>query len=327
MQKIKHLVSSLTVLLFIFLFWASTVQKDLLITNGSRSDGTLTLSYEYGAFEVPEVNWENAKLKAIDKCKSWGYAGAEFFEAGESHCLSYNMYGSCTRWRVIYKCQCTIEPTPKITDANKPTKSSGSGFAISSNGIIVTNQHVIEGANEISIKGVNGDFSKSFYGKVLLEDKKNDLALIKINDFNFSRIDTIPFLIVNKSIDVGSNVYCLGFPLRSSMGDEIKLTNGIVSSKSGIQGDISSYQLTVAVQPGNSGAPLFDKNGNLVGVINAKHIDAENASYAIKSTFLLNLIDLLPNPIKLTEKSFLTEMSLVKQVEALKRYIYIIEVK
>jgi len=327
MKKREHLYSAITIIVFVLLFAASAVQKDLQISDGSKADGTLTLVYEYGAFEKPEVNWESAKLRAIEKCRSWGYSNAEFFDVGTRTCLSYDMYGSCNTWRVTYKCQCTTDPTPPNIEANKPNLSSGTGFAISSDGIIATNQHVIDGASEISIKGINGDYSKSFKAQVLIEDKKNDLALIKINDANFSKIDTIPFLIYNKTIDVGSNVYCMGFPLRATMGDEVKLTNGIISSKSGYQGDISSYQLTAAVQPGNSGAPLFDNFGNLIGVINAKHIAAENASYAIKSTYLLNLIDLLPNPIQLTEKSKMSENAFVKQVEILKRYVYIIEVK
>jgi S1-C subfamily serine protease len=304
-----------------------TSVKYLAISDGSRSDGTLTLMYEYGAFEKPVVQWEAAKKSAIEKCRSWGYYGAEFFDVGTSNCIGYNSYGNCLRWRVIYKCQCTTDPSPQITEASKPKISSGSGFAISIDGIIVTNQHVIDGATEILIKGINGDFSKSYKAKVLIEDKKNDLALVKINDINFNKIDTIPFVIYNKTIDVGSSVYCLGFPLRATMGDEVKLTNGIISSKSGYQGGISSYQLTVAVQPGNSGAPLFDNSGNLVGVINAKHIGAENASYAIKSTYLFNLIDLLPNPLQLTEKGRLSDNAFVKQVDILKKYVYIIEVK
>ncbi len=78
--------------------------------------------------------------------------------------------------------------------------------------------------------------------------------------------------------DVGETVYVSGYPLRATMGDEIKLTNGI---KSGFQGDITNYQISVPVQPGNSDGPLPDSNGNVTGVISAKHIGAENVSYAV----------------------------------------------
>jgi S1-C subfamily serine protease len=326
MKKIRHLFSLLAVLIFALLFYGSAVQKDLLITDGSRADGTLTLSYEYGAFEQPKLNMENAQQKIIDKCKAWGYSGADFFEAGERHCLSYDAYGGCNRWKVIHKAQCIFEPVQVVKTSNEPDVFSGTGIIISRDGIIVTNQHLIDGSVQILIKGVNGDFTKSYLGKVLIEDKQNDLALVKIDDNNFSPIDSIPFIIYDKSKNVGSNVFCLGYPLRATMGDEIKLTNGIISSKTGYQGDISSYQLTVAVQPGNSGAPLFDDNGYLIGIINAKHIDAENASYAKKSTFLLSLIDIISNKIDLGNKTNLNNAPFPQQVQILKEYVYIIEV-
>lgn len=66
------------------------------------------------------------------------------------------------------------------------------------------------------------------------------------------------------------------------MGDEIKLTTGVISSKTGFQGDVSLYQISAPIQPGNSGGPLFDNKGNLIGIVNAKHKGAENVGYAIK---------------------------------------------
>jgi S1-C subfamily serine protease len=111
------------------------------------------------------------------------------------------------------------------------------------------------------------------------------------------------------------------------MGDEIKLTNGIISSKTGFQGDITSYQISAPIQPGNSGGPLFDKFGNLIGVINAKHIGAENVSYAIKVSYLKNLIDLLPTEPTLNNINVLKNLSLSDQVKQLNKFVYIIEVK
>jgi S1-C subfamily serine protease len=176
-------------------------------------------------------------------------------------------------------------------------KSSGTGFAISSNGYIVTNYHVIEDANSIEIKGVNGDFSQKFSAKVVVSDEKNDLAIIKINDPNFTSLGSVPYSFRQGIVDVGENVFVLGYPLTSSMGEEIKLTNGIISSKTGYKGDISSYQISAPVQPGNSGGPLFDKNGNLLGIVSAKHTLAENAGYAIKVSYLKSVIELLPQTI------------------------------
>ena len=110
------------------------------------------------------------------------------------------------------------------------------------------------------------------------------------------------------------------------MGEEIKLTNGIISSKSGFQGDVSTYQITAPIQPGNSGAPLFDKNGSLIGIVSSKHKNTDNVAYAIKSVYLKNLIESLPLKYKLPMKNLLIGVELSGQVKKIKNYVYIIEV-
>lgn len=204
-------------------------------------------------------------------------------------------------------------------------KVSGSGFAITANGLIVTSYHVISNANKIQIRGVNGDFDKVFKAKIIALDKNNDLAILKIDDTKFTEIGSIPYSLSDKIADVGDDVFVLGFPLRAVMGDEIKLTNGLISSKSGFQGDITSYQISATVQAGNSGCPLFDKNGNVIGVVNAR-LPVESASYAIKTPYLKTLIYSLENPPALTTTNSLVGMSLSEQVKSIKNFVYIIEV-
>lgn len=209
------------------------------------------------------------------------------------------------------------------SSSNSP--ASGTGFAISTNGFIATNSHVVNGAKSIKVRGVNGDFTKSYNAKLIIEDKNNDLAIIQISDPSFSSFGSIPYIINSKTSEVGTSIFVLGYPLRATMGDEIKLTNGIISSKSGFQGDITSYQITAPVQPGNSGGPLFDEKGNLIGIINAKHLGAENASYAVKSSYLLNLIDLMTSVPAIQTVSAINAKSLSEQVKILKKFTYIIE--
>ena len=203
-------------------------------------------------------------------------------------------------------------------------KSSGTGFAISSDGYIVTNHHVIENAKSIEVKGINGNFMKKLTAKVVLSDKKNDLAIIKIDDSRFTSLGSIPYTFRKGVADVGENVFVLGFPMTSSMGEEVKLTNGIVSSKTGFKGNNSLYQISAPIQPGNSGGPLFDKSGNLLGIVNAKHSYAENASYAIKVSYLLNLIDLLPVTINQPSTNTLNGKGLTGQVKIASNFTYII---
>jgi len=206
-------------------------------------------------------------------------------------------------------------------------RASGTGFALTSTGLITTNYHVVEGASKITVKGIHGNFAKSYSAKILTFDKNNDLAIIKIEEPSFSGLGTIPYTISNRNSEVGSSVFVLGYPLRASMGDEVKLTNGIISAKSGFQGDISRYQISVPIQPGNSGGAMYDSKGNIVGIVNAKLLGADNASYAIKTPYLVNLIETLPTVPKLQTVSLLANKSLTEQVKIIKKYTYIIEVQ
>ncbi len=226
--------------------------------------------------------------------------------------------------KLIYE-QEWIKIYPDINDYKVTQPSSGTGFGISSNGIIATNHHVIDGAKIILVKGINSDFNKSYNAKILVSDKNNDLALIQIDDSSFTTLGTIPYLLKTKLSNVGENIFALGYPLRAIMGDEIKLTNGIISSKTGFQGDITSYQVSAPVQSGNSGGPLFDSNGNVIGIINAKLTIAENASYAVKASYLLNLIELLNISPKLPTINTLKGKSLASQVQIINKFVYIIE--
>lgn len=224
----------------------------------------------------------------------------------------------------VYSIKC-LKIFPTENSIINKSKSSGTGFSISSNGIIVTNYHVIDGANTIKVRGINSNFNNTYKAKVLVSDKNNDLALIQIDDYNFKSLGVIPYTIKTSLSGVGENIFVLGYPLRATMGEEIKLTNGIISSKSGFQGEINSYQISAPIQPGNSGGPLFDSQGNIVGIINAKLVGAENASYAIKSGYLTNLIDLLPTSPKLQTINLLKGKTLTQQVGQVKNFVYIIE--
>jgi S1-C subfamily serine protease len=205
----------------------------------------------------------------------------------------------------------------------KLKQSSGTGFALSSGGYIVTNYHVIDGASKIEVKGIGGDFNKKHDANLIISDKNNDLAILKVN----KNLGTIPYKIASKTSEVATDVYTLGFPLRSSMGDEIKFTKGNISSKSGFQGDITTYQHTIPIQPGNSGGPMFDDNGFLIGIINAKHLDADNASYSIKSKYLLNIIDESSSTISHSSTNLMYGKSIAEQVEQIRSFIYIIEAR
>lgn len=208
----------------------------------------------------------------------------------------------------------------------EPTKWTGSGFSLL-DGYVVTNYHVIDEARNIKVYGINGDFNQGSQAKVIGVDKTNDLALLKLNTLTPSVNDVVPYSIKRPMAEVGEDIYVLGYPITQLLGNEIKLTNGIISSRSGFEGNVSNYQITAPVQPGNSGGPVFDKNGNVIGIVVAgidNHI-AQNANYAIKTSCLYNLVESVANESIFPKGKNMVGLSLSEQVKKIKEYVYYIE--
>jgi len=169
---------------------------------------------------------------------------------------------------------------------------SGSGVVISPDGLILTANHVVNGADQIIVQTPSGKFP----AKVVHVDASNDLALIKCaGDFKASPIAP------SKDVQLGQSVFTIGFPNIDLQGYSPKLTKGEISSMNGVQDDPREWQISAPVQPGNSGGPLFDDKGNVIGIVLAK-LNAvkmakytgdvpENVGYAIKSSYILPLLD------------------------------------
>lgn len=205
----------------------------------------------------------------------------------------------------------------------QPKQWSGSGFALN-NGYICTNYHVIDGAENIEINGVQGDFTTSYSAKVIASDKFNDLSILQIDDEDFKGFGTIPYKVKTSMADVGEEIFVLGYPLTTTMGDEIKLTTGVVSSRTGFQGDVSLYQISAPIQPGNSGGPLFDSQGTLIGIVSAKHTGAENVGYAIKASYLRNLMESSLTEDVLPVNNSVSSLPLTEKVKKVKNFVYFI---
>lgn len=237
-------------------------------------------------------------------------------------------------FKVNYKCSfIKTYPTPDMytdneimeqSEMEEKAEWSGTGFALK-NGYIATNYHVIDGAKSIIIKGVSGDLNKSYKASPIGVDRHNDLALLKIDDPAFCGFGNIPYSILSATSDVGENIFVLGYPLTSTMGDEIKLTTGIISSKTGFQGDVTLYQISAPIQPGNSGGPLFDDEGNVIGIISAKHKEAENVGYAIKALYLKNLIESTVNTSIIPTNNTVSKLPLTEKIKSEKDFIFFIE--
>jgi len=205
--------------------------------------------------------------------------------------------------------------------------ASGSCFALNEDGYLATCYHVIEDARRIRIRGVNEDFEHPLIAKVIVSDQDNDLAILKIDDSHFSTLETLPYQIKSIPSEVGEEVFTLGYPLRAVMGDEIKLTNGVISACSGYMGDVTSYQLSATVQSGNSGCPVFNSDGDVIGVVNARLENIESASYAIKEQYLNKLIQNQRIRLSSHRIQSMSNMPMTTKVKNIKPFVYIVEVE
>jgi len=192
----------------------------------------------------------------------------------------------------------------------------GSGFFVTKDGYLVTNHHVVQDAHriEVTYRG------QVFQAKVVAEDLTNDLAVLKVQGGNFE-----PLSISRKeTADLGQEVFTIGFPNIQMQGLEPKYTDGKISSLKGMQDDPKEYQISVPVQPGNSGGPLCDARGEVVGIVVARLNDMamletsgmvpQNVNYAVKALHALRLLETIKEVVLLPSQGPRLDNS-VKTVE------------
>jgi TPR repeat protein len=179
---------------------------------------------------------------------------------------------------------------PPVTSRDSP-KSSGTGTIISVSGYVLTAAHVLVGASNISIITAQGPKAAS----VVRIDEANDLALAKIRGGSYAALPVG----LSREVRLGQAVATIGFPNVGIQGFSPKLTRGEISSINGIADDPRAWQISVPMQPGNSGGPLLDENANVIGVVVAKlglkAVKAtgdlpQNVGYAVKSAYILPLV-------------------------------------
>lgn len=204
-----------------------------------------------------------------------------------------------------------------------PGEFGGTGFALSSNGYVVTNFHVIKGADSVYVQNSDGE---SFKVKLIYIDPAYDIAVLQIADPAFENLETLPYTFKKSASDVGEDVFTIGFPR-----DEQVLGKGYVSAKNGFAGDTVAYQVSIPVNPGNSGGPLLDNRGNVIGIINGKQALLDGAAFAIKSSYILRSIDAIPQDsldekLVLNKRNSLAGLSRKDQFKKLEPYIYMVKV-
>jgi len=210
----------------------------------------------------------------------------------------------------------------KLAQKEIVTKSTGTGFTVSPEGLIVTAYHVIENATSIKVYLRDDTVLDA---KVFQIAPSNDLAILKINTQTKNYLSLAPL----RTARSGDRVFTVGYPLMHILGQEAKYTEGVISSLSGIQGAASFLQTTVPVQPGNSGGPLINEDGLVVGIISSTAAIKpflstsgtlpQSINWAVKADYLRPLIELpgdAPKKISRKESLYKANMS-VCMVEAI----------
>lgn len=214
-----------------------------------------------------------------------------------------------------------VDKTSQKTSIDMPVRFNGTGFLIDAKGLMITNAHVVKNSRNIYVQNNKGDQFKAF---VVRLDIPRDVAIIKIDDSGFKPF-TLPYGIRRSASELAEPVFTLGFPR-----NEIVYGEGYLSAKTGHNGDTLSCQIAVPANPGNSGGPIFNVEGEVIGILSSKEIKAEGAVFAIQSKYIYQAIEeLKKNPVyqnvKISAKTNLAGMDKVQQVKKIQDCVFMVK--
>jgi len=187
-------------------------------------------------------------------------------------------------------------PDGAFSESDDFINGVGTGWAVSDKGIFVTNHHVIDGADKIYV----GFKDSPSPARVLLSDKRIDLAVVEIIN---PKKKYKPLKISTNNVGNGTEIMAVGYPLAFTLGDDPRVHEGVISAQSGIDKDITRYQISANINPGNSGGPVIAKNGNVVAVSVEKLNEGTGVNFAIKANYVESLLNQLNIPINTSGSS------------------------
>jgi serine protease Do len=195
------------------------------------------------------------------------------------------------------------------------------GFLLDGKGYILTNAHVANKMKTIYVENSKGQY---FTATAIYADKNTDLAILKIVDSSFKIVLNLPYSFKKTNADLGEQLFTLGFPR-----NEIVYGEGYLSAKTGNDGDSTAYQLSVTVNPGNSGGPVLNKNGEVIGIITSKSSNADGAVYAAKSKSIFQVLEDIKKTndkinIKLPTSNSLKGVERVQQIRRMEEFVYMV---
>ena len=218
--------------------------KDILITGGFiRKKTTCNITLTVAKYEFSEVLKYPSKARMRTQRRTWSRVWPEDINAHNA--------------KLEKKPE---KKKPKPDDGKIIIIGSGSGFFVTDQGHIVSNDHVVGVCKKVKAY----EDGKEIYLDILATDSVNDIGLVKGKFKNTQYLN-----IKTDGAELGEDIVAFGYPLSQTLSDSVKLTKGIVSSLSGLDNNYSQIQIDAAIQPGNSGGPVLNMNGQVIGVASA----------------------------------------------------------
>lgn len=209
----------------------------------------------------------------------------------------------------------------KVPADERPV-NGGTSFLIDGKGYLITNAHVVKGSSTIIVTNNKG---QEFKARIAYVDHEKDLAFLKIEDEDYKPLASLPYSIKKSNVDLGEQIFTLGFPR-----DEIVYNEGYLSAKTGYGGDTLTCQIAVSANPGNSGGPVLNKNGEVIGILSTAQQNAEGVVFAIKSKNIYQALEELKKEdtaygrIKTPGVSTLKGMDRIQQIKQIQDCVYMV---
>jgi serine protease Do len=185
-----------------------------------------------------------------------------------------------------------------------PANIEGTGFALNNKGYFITSYHMVKNADSVFVTNSVLDRASA---KLVASEPTLDIAIYKIDNIDAIKDLTFPFSFKDNTSEIGDKIFTLGYPRRDAVYGE-----GALSAMTGFNNDTTMYQISIPVNPGNSGGPLMDEQGNIIGVIRGKQSSAEATGFAVKANFIKQTIEKLENDSLKKDLSLATKRSNLK---------------
>ena len=201
--------------------------------------------------------------------------------------------------------------------------SGGTGFLLDTHGYLLTNAHVLKGSGAVVINSKGEEFNAD----ILHIDNLRDLAVLKIHDSEYNAPRALPYSIRKSKIELGEEIFTLGYPR-----NDIVYGEGYISSRSGFNSDSLTYQLQISANPGNSGGPVFNDQGEIVGVLSTRQAQTEGVAFAVKSGYIYTMLADTKaerisgmEKIKLNQKSSLRGVNRKEQITRVENCVFFVK--